>query len=67
MYSGSGSGQPSGGQEPPEDRILRFGKHEGERIGDVSSSYLRWLLGNVRLHEEDEQAIEEVLIERGDG
>jgi hypothetical protein len=28
-------------------RVMPFGKHRGERIDDLPTSYLRWLVENV--------------------
>lgn len=30
-----------------EEMICHFGKHEGERMGDIPSGYLRWTIENI--------------------
>lgn len=42
--------------------IMPFGKHQGQEIEDIESSYLRWFLQNVNDQPEDlYEAIEEEL------
>lgn len=30
-----------------EEMICHFGKHEGERMGEIPSGYLRWAIENI--------------------
>ena len=32
----------------PADIVLTFGKHEGERLGDIPAGYVRWLATNAK-------------------
>ena len=49
----------------PSQRRYPFGKHKGQRLGDIPTSYLVWALANVRrLDPGLRKAIEQELDER---
>jgi hypothetical protein len=39
--------------EEPEDRTMPFGRHEGERLGDIPNRYLMWAIGEFDDDKED--------------
>lgn len=47
-------------------KTMPFGKHKGERIDEIPSDYLRWLLDNANLDDEIAAHVAEVLRRRGD-
>jgi uncharacterized protein (DUF3820 family) len=39
---------PAEPQRPEADYRLRFGRHSGERLGDIPERYLEWLVGTAK-------------------
>lgn len=46
---------------------MPFGKHKGEELEDIESSYLQWVISNLDLREDLNEAIEEELMNRTEG
>jgi uncharacterized protein (DUF3820 family) len=53
----------------PEDLVMPFGKHRGERLCDIPTSYLEWCLENCTnlSNELAEEMRNQVALKQGEG